>query len=114
MVTVGGAVEVKMGLVFRGIGKSDLSSLINGAIVFIENSVTDEIPVWQFSRYFEGDIDKLMMDRVLMTLEASNYIKLVRKPGMDQVIKILDRNKNDRSKIEQTMETSTNENNQNQ
>jgi energy-coupling factor transporter ATP-binding protein EcfA2 len=95
-------VEVKMGLVFRGIGKSDLSSLINGAIVFIENSVTDEIPVWQFSRYFEGDIDKLMMDRVLMTLEASNYIKLVRKPGMDQVIKILDRNKNDRSKIEQT------------
>lgn len=95
-------VEVKMGLTFRGIGKSDISSLLNSAIVFIENSVTDEIPTWQFARYFEGDVDKLMMDRVLQTLEVSNYIKIVRKPGMDNMIYILDRNKNDHSKIKQT------------
>ena len=87
-------VEVKMGLTFRGIGRSDISSLINSAIVFIENSVTDEIPVWQFARHFEGDIDKLMMDRVLTTLESANYIRIVRKPGMEQTIKILDRSKN--------------------
>ena len=87
-------VEVKMGLTFRGIGRSDISSLINSAIVFIENSVTDEIPVWQFARHFEGDIDKLMMDRVFTTLESANYIRIVRKPGMDQTIKILDRSKN--------------------
>lgn len=90
-------VEVKMGLVFRGIGKSDISSLINNAIVFIENSGTDEIPIWQFARYFEGDMDKFTMDRVLTTLEASNYIRLIRRPGMDQVISIADR-----SKFEQT------------
>ncbi len=87
-------VEVKMGLTFRGIGRSDISSLINSAIIFIENSVTDEIPVWQFARHFEGDIDKLMMDRVLTTLESANYIRIVRKPGMEQTIKILDRSKN--------------------
>ena len=92
-------VEIKMGLTFRGIGKSDISSLLNSAIVFVENSATSEIPSWQFARYFEGDVDKLMMDRVLQTLEASNYIKIVKKPGVGDLIVILDR-----SKIEQTEE----------
>lgn len=86
-------VEVKMGTIFRGLGKSDISSLINDAIIFIENSLTDQIPIWQFSRRFEGNMDKLMMDRVLTTLEASNYIKVVRRPGMDNMIQILDRDK---------------------
>ncbi|MHA1289028.1 MAG: DUF3987 domain-containing protein, partial [Candidatus Thorarchaeota archaeon] len=73
--------EVKMGRVFKGMGKSDISSLINDAIVFIENSLTKEIPVWQFARQFEGNMDKFIMDRVLFTLEASNYIKIVKRPG---------------------------------
>lgn len=84
-------VENRMGLVFRGMGKSDISALINDSIVFIENSLTDQIPIWQFSRHFEGNMDKLSMDRVLTTLEASNYIKVVRRPGVDNVIHILDR-----------------------
>lgn len=87
-------VEVKMGTIFRGLGKSDISSLINDAIIFIENSLTDQIPIWQFARRFEGNMDKLIMDRVLTTLEASNYIKVVRRPGMDNVIQILDRSNN--------------------
>lgn len=90
-------VENRMGLVFRGMGKSDISSLINSAIVFIENSMTDQIPMWQFSRHFEGDMDKLSMDRVLTTLEVSNYIKVVRRPGVDNQIHILDRLKNKRT-----------------
>lgn len=90
-------VEIKMSTVFRGIGKSDISALINDAIIFIENSLTDQIPVWQFARKFEGNLDKLMMDRVLTTLEASNYIKIVRRPGMDNVIHILDRSNNKQS-----------------
>lgn len=84
-------VENKMGLVFKGMGKSDISALINEAIVFIENSLTDQIPIWQFARHFEGNMDKFSMDRVLGTLEASNYIRIVRRPGMDNVINILDR-----------------------
>lgn len=84
-------VEVKMSTVFRGMGKSDISSLINDAIIFIENSLTDQIPVWQFARKFEGNMDKMLMDRVLTTLEASNYIKIVRRPGLDNMIFILDR-----------------------
>ena len=49
-----------------------------------------------------------MMDRVLQTLEASNYIKIVKKPGVGDLIVILDRSKMDvgseidHSKIEQT------------
>jgi len=90
-------VEVKMGLVFKGIGKSDISSLINDTIVFVENSLSDEIPYWQFARHFEGNMDKFTMERVLVTLEAANYVKVVKRPGSDTLIKILDRPKNKRS-----------------
>ena len=84
-------VEVKMGRVFKGMGQSDISSLISDAIVFIENSLTDEIPFWQFARHFEGNMDKFVMDRVLYTLEVSKYIKILKRPGADTMILILDR-----------------------
>ncbi|MBU2249643.1 MAG: DUF3987 domain-containing protein, partial [Gammaproteobacteria bacterium] len=42
-------VEVKMGTVFKGMGRSDISSLINDAIVFIANSQIPDIPIWQFA-----------------------------------------------------------------
>jgi len=90
-------VEVKMGTVFRGIGRSDISALINDAIIFIENSATPNIPVWQFARHFEGHMDKFSMDRVLTTLEVSNHIKMVRRPGVDNMIVILDRLKNEQT-----------------
>jgi len=95
-------VEVRMGLVFRGMGKSDISSLISDAIVFIENSTTDQIMLFEFARKFEGNMDKFTMDRVISTLEALNYIRVVRKPGMENYIDILDRAENDCTKIEQT------------
>lgn len=87
-------VEVKMGLVFRGMGQSDISGLINDAITFFEKSKETEVPEWRFARYFEGNMDKTSMDRVLYTLEASKYIRRVRKPHMDTMIYILDRIKN--------------------
>lgn len=82
-------VEVKMGTVFRGMGRSDVSSLISDAIVFMQNSATPDIPVYQFARQFEGDVDKMTMDRVLTTLESMNYIKIVRRPGTESIIHIL-------------------------
>lgn len=78
-------VEVKMGTVFKGIGRSDISSLINDAIVFITNSKTSDIPLWQFAKYFEGDMDKWTMDRVLVTLETMDLIQLIKRPGMDTI-----------------------------
>jgi hypothetical protein len=75
-------VEIKMGKVFKGMGRSSISDLINDAIVYITNSITPDIPLHQFAKYFEGDMDKLEMDRVLTTLEAMNTIKLVRTPGV--------------------------------
>lgn len=84
-------VELKMGTTFRGIGKSDIASLINDAIVFFENISFKEVPLWEFSRHFEGNMDKLVMSRVLDTLEASKYITLVRRPQADPLIKILDK-----------------------
>jgi hypothetical protein len=82
-------VEVKMGTVFRGIGRSDISALINDAVTFISSSATDEIPLWQFMRRFEGDIDKFTLDRVLRTLEAAKYITTIQIPGGTSTIKIL-------------------------
>lgn len=83
-------VEIKMGKVFKGMGRSDIASLINDAIVYLINSNTPDIPVWQFAKHFEGDMDKLVMDRILATLEAQGMVKLIRKPGMDTVIHVLD------------------------
>lgn len=96
-------VEINMGTVFRGLGKSDISSLVNDAIIFMENSATPDIPVWQFAKYFEGNMDKFTMDRVLTTLETSRYLKIVRKPGMETMIHRLDEIKLDRSKNEQSI-----------
>lgn len=84
-----GEVETKMGTVFRGIGRSDLSAIINDAVIFIANSEVDEIPLWQFLRRFEGDVDKFAMDRILYTLEMSKYIKVITRPEADTIIKIL-------------------------
>lgn len=85
-------VEVKMGTVFRGLGRSDISSMINDAIIFFQNSATPDVPLFQFARRFEGDVDKFMMDRVLTTLESMKYIKVLRKPGTDSVIHVLGSN----------------------
>lgn len=81
-------VEAKMGLVFKGMGRSDISSLINDSIVYLSNSHTPDIPLWQFAKYFEGDMDKLTMDRILSTLESMNMINLLRRPGMDTTIHV--------------------------
>lgn len=82
-------VEVKMGTVFRGIGKSDVSSMLNEAIMFLQSSAVPDIPLHMFARRFEGDVDKFMMDRVIHTLEMMKYVKVIRKPGLDSVIHIL-------------------------
>lgn len=82
-------VEVKMGTVFRGIGKSDISALLNDAISYLGHAGQNEIPLWVFSRRFEGDADKLTIDRMLFTLETMKYIRVIRKPGLDPTIQVL-------------------------
>lgn len=79
-------VEGKMAMTFKGVGRSDISGLVNEAIIFIENSSTPDIPLWQFARKFEGSMDKLTLDRTLFTMEAMKYIKVVKKPGFDTII----------------------------
>ena len=79
-------VEIKMGTTFRGIGKSDISSLINDAIVYLTNSATPDVPMWQFARYFEGNVDKMILDRITSTLEIMGYIDIVHRPGADTII----------------------------
>jgi len=83
-------VEVKMDQTFKGVGQSDISSLINRSIAFFVNSRNDQIPFFQYARYFSNDMDKLTMDRVLDTLEASKIIKVVHKPGGDNYIKVIE------------------------
>lgn len=83
-------VEIKMGLTFQGMGKSDIASLLNEAIIFFTHSRTGEIPLWQFAREFEGNMDKIMMERVLETLEAMKKIEVIKKPQADTIIKVLE------------------------
>lgn len=74
-------VEIKMGKVFKGMGRSSISDLINDAVVYVTNSQIPDIPLFQFAKYFEGDMDKFEMERVLVTLEAMNTIKICKAPG---------------------------------
>ena len=81
--------EINMSSVFKGLGKSDISALVQDSIVFITNSATSDIPVWQFARHFEGDMDKFAMDRVLTTLETMKLINIIKRPGADEMIHVL-------------------------
>lgn len=82
--------EVKMQLTFRGVGRSDISDLLQRSIVFFETSFTSEVPIWQFAQHFQSDMDKFTMDRVLRTLEAMKHVRVIHKPQADDVIKVLD------------------------
>lgn len=82
-------VEQKMAMTFRGIGKSDISDLLFRSNMFFKTAKTDEIPYYQFARYLEGDADKLTLDRVIDSLEATNTIRLIRRPGADSIIKLI-------------------------
>ena len=35
-------------------------------------------------------MDKTVMDRVLNTLEVSNIVKVINRPGMDNIIKVIE------------------------
>ena len=82
-------VEMKMGKVFKGMGRSDTSDLLNDAITFISNSQIPDVPLFQFARYFEGEMDKFEMDRVIITMEAMQLIKLIKSPGTGSVLHII-------------------------
>jgi len=83
--------EVKMQLVFRGVGKSDLSSMLSKSIIFFKTSEIDEVPYWQYAQHFQGDLDKFTMDRILSTLSSMNMIEILHRPQADTIIKIRDR-----------------------
>lgn len=85
--------EIKMESVFKGVGKSDIASLMNNVVRFLVNSHRDRMPFYQFARHFSSDMDKITMDRVISTLEVSKVIEVVQKPGDDTYIHILE-NKN--------------------
>jgi hypothetical protein len=84
-------VEVKMGLVFKGVGKSDIAELIHKASMFLLSSKIKEVPISSFLQYFENDMDKLTMERVLNTLEISKALKIINRPGAETIIKVLDK-----------------------
>jgi hypothetical protein len=82
-------VEVKMGKVFKGMGRSAISDLLSDAVTFIANSQTPDIPLHQFAKYFEGDMDKMEMERVLVTLEAQQTIKITKVPGVGTMLHVI-------------------------
>lgn len=81
-------VEVQMAMTFRGVGKSDISDLIFRANTFFVTARTNEIEYKEFAKFFESDADKIMMDRITDTLEATGLIKVIKRPQADSLIKI--------------------------
>jgi len=81
--------ELRMQSVFRGVGKSDISEIMNRMMAYLLASPTSEIPVWQIASTFSSDMDKFTMDRVFATLEAMKFARICNKPGADDYVKIL-------------------------
>ena len=84
-------VEQKMGNVFKGIGRSDISNTIYEFTRYIEMSRKNEIPVFEIARQFEGSLDKFTMDRVIASIEMTGRIRLLKRPasqGGDMIIRI--------------------------
>ena len=81
--------EQKMALTFKGVGKSDIADLMFRANMFFKTSLTDEVPYGQFARFFESDVDKPTLDRLLDTLNAMGTAQVIKRPGADSIIKIL-------------------------
>ncbi len=82
-------VENRMGRVFKGMGRSDISSLINDSIVYLTASSIPDVPLWQFAKHFEGDMDKLVMDRILSTLETMGVVRIIKRPHADTIIHVV-------------------------
>ena len=82
-------VENKMGMTFKGVGQSDLAGLLYKATMYLKTSTAGEMTVHEFVKYFEGDMDRFTLDRVLGTLEVSKIIQVVRRPGSDNLIKVI-------------------------
>lgn len=81
-------VERKMGLTFKGTGRSEFAGIIHDVNVYLSRQKTDMIPVAELLREFEGDLDKDDLTRVLGTLEISGIATLVNSPK-GQLVKIL-------------------------
>ena len=87
--TILNEVEQKMGLTFRGVGKSDIADLIFRANMFFKSARTGEVPYREFAKHFESDADKMILDRLTDTLEAIGTAKVIKRPGAETIIKIL-------------------------
>jgi len=83
------AAETKMPLTFKGVGHSDKAGLLRDVLAYLLTLKTDEIPFHMYAEYFQDDMDKFEMDRMLSTLEALNKVCVVRYPQKESVIKIL-------------------------
>jgi hypothetical protein len=82
-------VEKKMGLVFKGVGKSTIAEIMHRATMYLTNSKTKTIPISIFLKYFENDLDSFTLDRVISTLEVSRIARIIRKPGNEDLIEVL-------------------------
>jgi len=81
--------ELKMQGVFKGVGKSDTAEILHRVITYLKMSKVKEVPVWQLAKHFQGDMDKLIMDRVMATVESMKVAKVIHRPQADDIIKIL-------------------------
>jgi hypothetical protein len=82
-------VEKKMHLVFKGVGKSDIADIVHRATTFLKASPVSTVPISQFMRYFENDLDKFMLDRIISTLEVSRIVRIIHKPGCEDMIQVI-------------------------
>ena len=82
-------VEQPMAMTFKGVGKSDIADLMFRANMFFKTCHEDEVPYSKFAKFFEGDADKMVLDRLLATMEAMNTAKVIKRVGAESIIKLI-------------------------
>lgn len=79
-------VEQLMPLVFRGVGRSGTSQMMSKVITYITGLKENTVPMFKLARIFSDDIDDYELRRILTTLEGMKLVKVINKPGADNIV----------------------------
>ena len=90
-----GEVEQNMEQVFMGVGKSNIADLVHRVNAYLLTRTTNLLPLSELMKQFSSDLDSFTLDRIISTLEVSRIVKVIHKPGMEDMLQITARDNKD-------------------
>lgn len=74
--------------VFEGIGRSNISGVIQDVMSYILSNKKREIPLSELATRFYSDADYHVLQNVIFTIQSMGKCRIVKRPGSEDVIQI--------------------------